>query len=118
MHDIPVTVVPRRLWSDYLEPETIDPDVGHKYCHINIRVCKSFPPFLFQIAVHLPHLRLLKNIVERMKNLANMVTLHVTSEGLLTLTVETDTVSVTSHFDDLHVEKNSNSAEKYFKIQH
>jgi len=76
-------VVPRRLWSEYLEPETTDPD----------------------IAVHLPQLRLMKNIVERMKNLANMATLHVTAEGLLTLTVETDTVSVTSHFDDLHVER-------------
>jgi len=50
----------------------------------------------------------MKNIVERMKNLANMATLHVTAEGLLTLTVETDTVSVTSHFDDLHVERKSN----------
>ena len=49
----------------------------------------------------------MKNIVERMKNLANMATLHVTAQGLLTLTVETDTVSVTSHFDDLNVEKNS-----------
>ena len=49
----------------------------------------------------------MKNIVERMKNLANMATLHVTSQGSLTLTVETDTVSVTSHFDDLHVENNS-----------
>jgi len=36
-----------------------------------------------------------------------MATLHVTSQGSLTLTVETDTVSVTSHFDDLHVENNS-----------
>jgi len=84
VHDIPVTVVPRRLWSEYAEPEATDPD----------------------IAVHLPHLRLMKNIVERMKNLANMATLHVTAQGLLTLTVETDTVSVTSHFDDLNVEKN------------
>jgi Hus1-like protein len=49
----------------------------------------------------------MKNIVERMKNLTNMATFHVTSEGSLTLTVETDMVSVTSHFEDLHVEKSS-----------
>jgi len=36
-----------------------------------------------------------------------MATLHVTAQGVLTLTVETDAVSVTSHFDDLHVDKNS-----------
>lgn len=55
----------------------------------------------------MPQLRLMKCIVERMKNLANMATLNITAEGLLTLTVETDTVSVTSHFDDLYVEKQS-----------
>ena len=42
----------------------------------------------------MPQLRLMKSIIERMKNLANMATLHVTSEGLLTLTVETEAVSV------------------------
>nr|CAG4651558.1 EOG090X0TJE [Simocephalus serrulatus]SVE94683.1 EOG090X0TJE [Simocephalus serrulatus] len=83
VHDIPVNLVPRRLWSDYTEPDAMDPD----------------------ISVHMPQLRLLKSIVERMKNLANMATLHITAEGSLTLTVETDTVSVTSHFDYLHVEK-------------
>ena len=55
----------------------------------------------------MPQLRLMKSIIERMKNLANMATLHITSEGLLTLTVETEAVSVTSHFDNLHVEKQS-----------
>nr|CAG4637577.1 EOG090X0TJE [Ceriodaphnia reticulata]SVE73374.1 EOG090X0TJE [Ceriodaphnia reticulata] len=83
VHDIPVNVVPRRLWNDYAEPDALDPD----------------------ISVYFPQLRLMKSIVERMKNLANMATLHITAEGLLTLTVETDAVSVTSHFDDLHVEK-------------
>lgn len=63
----------------------------------------------------MPQLRLLKSIVERMKNLANMATLHITAEGSLTLTVETDTVSVTSHFDYLHVEKQSMSRLVYFK---
>lgn len=62
----------------------------------------------------MPQLRLMKSIIERMKNLANMATLHVTSEGLLTLTVETEAVSVTSHFDNLHVEKQS----KTLRLQH
>ena len=66
-----------------------------------------------QVSVQLPQLRLVKNIVERMKNLASMATFHVTSQGSLTLTVETDTVSVTSHFEDLHVEKHSKKPIEY-----
>nr|CAG4638221.1 EOG090X0TJE [Chydorus sphaericus] len=84
VHDIPVNLVPRRLWLDYSEPDQVDADVS----------------------IHFPQLRVIKSIVERMKNLANMATLHVTAQGVLTLTVETDAVSVTSHFDDLHVDKN------------
>lgn len=64
----------------------------------------------------MPQLRLMKSIVERMKNLANMATLHITSEGALKLTVETDTVSVSSHFDGLHVEKQSNCLIEFFMI--
>lgn len=30
-HDIPVTVIPRKLWSDYQEPRIPDPDVS--YCN-------------------------------------------------------------------------------------
>ena len=66
-----------------------------------------FATFHFQIALQIPHLRLFKSIVDRFKNLANMALLKVTSEGQLTLTVETDQVSVTSHFDELSVEKHS-----------
>nr|CAG4635255.1 EOG090X0TJE [Alona affinis] len=85
VHDIPVSVVARRHWIDYSEPDPVNPD----------------------ISIQLPSLRLLKSIVERMKNLSNMATIHVTSQGVLTLTVEADAVSVTSHFDDLHVEKHN-----------
>ena len=105
-----MNLVPRRIWNDFAEPEAMDPDV----C-----ILEAFTdgPNLFttfkivhslQISVYMPQLKLMKSIIERMKNLANMGTLHITSEGLLTLTVETDTVSVTSHFDDLYVEKHSN----------
>nr|CAG4643689.1 EOG090X0TJE [Ilyocryptus agilis] len=83
VHDIPVNLVPRRLWLDYSEPDAVDAD----------------------ISVQLPQLRLMKSVVERMKNLANMATMHITTQGLLTLTVETDSVSVASHFDGLHVDK-------------
>lgn len=28
VHDIPVNLVPKRLWNDYAEPEVMDPDVS------------------------------------------------------------------------------------------
>nr|CAG4638915.1 EOG090X0TJE [Cyclestheria hislopi] len=90
VHDIPVSVIPRRLWDEYLEPANEDVDV----------------------TVLLPHMRLLRNIVDRMKNLANMATLQITAQGLLTLTAETDMVSVTSYFDDLHIEKKKDDVEQ------
>ena len=106
VHDIPVNVVPRRLWSEYTEPDALDPDVI-SYFLIGKTNSGSFKNIYLQISVYFPQLRLMKSIVERMKNLANMATLTITAEGSLTLTVETDAVSVTSHFDDLHVEKQS-----------
>ena len=36
-----------------------------------------------------------------------MASINITAQGVLTLTVEADAVSVTSHFDDLHVDKYS-----------
>nr|CAG4642273.1 EOG090X0TJE [Eurycercus lamellatus] len=53
VHDIPVNLVPRRLWLEYSEPDPVDSD----------------------ISLHFPQLRLMKSIVERMKNLANMESL-------------------------------------------
>nr|CAG4636744.1 EOG090X0TJE [Eubosmina coregoni]SVE70241.1 EOG090X0TJE [Eubosmina coregoni] len=82
VHDIPVNLVPKRLWIEYAEPD----------------------PVVADISVQLPQLRLLKSIVDRFKNLANMALVHITSQGHLTLTVETDSVSVTSHFEDLYVD--------------
>ena len=51
MHDVPVAVVPERLWPDYQEPHMPEIDVS----------------------IYLPGLRLLKNITDRMKSLSNFV---------------------------------------------
>ncbi|XP_062513568.1 checkpoint protein HUS1-like [Corticium candelabrum] len=78
-HDIPVGIVPQRLWSEYQEPTMLPHDVS---------IC-------------LPHLRLLKSVVERLKNMDSCLILAANGKGSLTLQVETDVVSVTTHFKDL-----------------
>ncbi|XP_065920705.1 checkpoint protein HUS1-like isoform X2 [Dysidea avara] len=79
VHDIPVMVVPQRLWADYQEPAMPDIDVS----------------------IYLPPLRLLKSVVDRMKNLSCYLMFSANMNGELTLKVETDTVSVATYFKEL-----------------
>lgn len=78
-HDIPVGVVPQRVWPEYQEPTMLAHDVS---------IC-------------LPPIRLLKSVVERLKNMDSCFVLAANCKGALTLQVETDVVSVTTHFKDL-----------------
>ncbi|XP_009977005.1 PREDICTED: checkpoint protein HUS1-like, partial [Tauraco erythrolophus] len=50
-HDIPVGVIPRRLWNDFREPSVPD----------------------FDVSIYLPVLKTMKSVVERMKNLSNSI---------------------------------------------
>ncbi|XP_010706521.1 checkpoint protein HUS1 [Meleagris gallopavo] len=50
-HDIPVRVIPRRLWNDFREPSVPD----------------------FDVSIYLPALKTMKSIVERMKNISNYI---------------------------------------------
>ncbi|XP_077993631.1 checkpoint protein HUS1-like [Glandiceps talaboti] len=79
VHDVPVNVIPRRLWSDYEEPPMPD----------------------FDVSIYMPPLKLLRNVVDRMKNLSTYVILSANGSGEMTLSVETDMVSCTTHFKDL-----------------
>lgn len=79
VHDIPVTVIPRRLWQDFDEPELPQ----------------------FDVSVVMPQLKLLRNVVEKMKNLSNFVVLSANRMGEMKLMVETDMVSISTHFRDL-----------------
>lgn len=79
VHDVPVAVVPERLWSDYQEPDMPDIDVS----------------------IYLPSLKLLKNIVDRMKSMSNFVTVAANMSGELRLRMETDVVMATTYFRDL-----------------
>ncbi|NXD65794.1 HUS1 protein, partial [Eolophus roseicapillus] len=78
-HDIPVGVIPRRLWNDFKEPSVPD----------------------FDVSIYLPVLKTMKSIVERMKNLSNSIMIEANLNGEMNLKVETDLVCVTTHFKDL-----------------
>uniref|UniRef100_A0A8C3KDI4 Checkpoint protein n=1 Tax=Calidris pygmaea TaxID=425635 RepID=A0A8C3KDI4_9CHAR len=78
-HDIPVGVIPRRLWNDFREPRVPD----------------------FDVSIYLPALKTMKSVVERMKNLSNSIVIEANLSGEMNLKIETDLVSVTTHFKDL-----------------
>ncbi|XP_061660946.1 checkpoint protein HUS1 isoform X1 [Syngnathoides biaculeatus] len=78
-HDVPVDVVPRRLWCEFDEPGVPD----------------------FDVSVCLPPLKTMRNVVDRMKNLSNFLVVEANLSGEMTLKIETDLVSVATHFRDL-----------------
>ncbi|XP_063339496.1 checkpoint protein HUS1 isoform X4 [Pelmatolapia mariae] len=78
-HDVPVDVIPRRLWHEFKEPSMPD----------------------FDVSIYLPPLKTMKNIVDRMKNLSNFLVIEANLNGEMNLKIETDLVSVTTHFRDL-----------------
>ncbi|XP_064202172.1 checkpoint protein HUS1 [Anguilla rostrata] len=78
-HDIPVDVIPRRLWQDFKEPSVPD----------------------FDVSIYLPPLKTMKNVVDRMKNLSNQLVVEANRNGEMNLKIETDLVSVSTHFKDL-----------------
>ncbi|KAF4008247.1 hypothetical protein G4228_019927 [Cervus hanglu yarkandensis] len=97
-HDIPVKVIPRKLWKDLQEPTVPDADVS----------------------IYLPVLKTMKSVVEKMKNISNqlcryflMITdagnckilnlqiIEANLNGELNLKIETELVCVTTHFKDL-----------------
>eukprot|EP00117_Sycon_ciliatum_P005984 scpid5280/ scgid9712/ Checkpoint protein HUS1 len=78
-HDIPVTLVPAKLWSDFEEP----------------------PMPRYQVSICLPALKTLRHAVDRLKNLSNYLILSANNVGNFSLEVETDDVSVRTQFKDL-----------------
>lgn len=78
-HDVPVDVIPRKLWHEFKEPHMPD----------------------FDVSIYLPPLKTLKNVVDRMKNLSNFLVLEANMNGQMNLKIDTDLVSVSTHFKDL-----------------
>nr|CAG4652399.1 EOG090X0TJE [Triops cancriformis] len=88
IHDIPVTVIPRKQWTDY----------------------RDMPLPTFDVSLNLPPLRLLRTMVERLKNLSPVGSIECNKAGLLKVKVETDVVSATVHFDGLQISNSQSSS--------
>lgn len=80
-HDVPVSVIPRRLWDDFQEPEMPD----------------------FHVCVCMPPLQRVKNVVERLKNLSTYLTIMANQNGDMALQVETELVSARTTFRSLEI---------------
>ncbi|KAL3040318.1 hypothetical protein OYC64_011365 [Pagothenia borchgrevinki] len=78
-HDVPVEVIPRRLWHEFKEPSMPD----------------------FDVSIYLPPLKTMKNVIDRMKNLSNFLVVEANLNGEMNLKIDTDLVSVSTHFKDL-----------------
>ncbi|XP_034179274.1 hus1-like checkpoint clamp component [Osmia lignaria lignaria] len=80
-HDVPVRVIPRREWAEHQTPNIPE----------------------FNISVDMPRLKHVKHIVERMKNMSPTITLGADKSGGFVLQVETDSASISTHFQNLQV---------------
>ncbi|KAF7642367.1 hypothetical protein LDENG_00259220 [Lucifuga dentata] len=78
-HDVPVDVIPRKLWHEFKEPSMPD----------------------FDVSIYLPPLKTMKNVVDRMKNLSNFLVMEANLSGEMNLKIDTDLVSVSTHFKEL-----------------
>ncbi|XP_045507202.1 checkpoint protein HUS1 isoform X1 [Colias croceus] len=81
-HDIPVIVIPRKLWSEFQEPRIPQPD----------------------ISIELPTLKQLRTTIDRMKAMSPEVVLRASAEGRLTLQIKTGMAKVSTRFKDLRVD--------------
>ncbi|XP_062561524.1 checkpoint protein HUS1 [Armigeres subalbatus] len=78
-HQIPVTVVPRSEWHNFSLPLDM----------------------VYDLTVLLPSVKSLKGLMDKKKNMSPSVTIYATLAGELSLVVETDVVTVASHFKGL-----------------
>lgn len=79
MHDVPVRVLPRKEWATHKIPNIPE----------------------FDISINMPQLKLLRNIVERMKNMSTLLTLTADKTGLFILKIEIESANVSTHFQGL-----------------
>ena len=79
IHDVPVTLIPRRQWADFRKPR--------------------IPPT--DVSVYLPDLTQVKNMTEKYKNLGDHFTVEANKQGTMKLTLEADLVEVVTHFKHL-----------------
>lgn len=81
-HDVPVTVIPIRDWAEFEIPKLPD----------------------FKSIISMPTLKSVRNLVEKIKNLASHVTFFCNNTGEIAMVVETDEVTVASNYRNLEVQ--------------
>ncbi|ESN99016.1 hypothetical protein HELRODRAFT_186499 [Helobdella robusta] len=79
MHDSAVELIERKFWGDFAEP--LLPQFG--------------------VSIYMPPLKIVKNVIERMKNLSNHVIVGANHEGEMVFKIEKDLVNVSTHFENL-----------------
>mgnify|MGYP002775682004 CR=1 FL=1 len=62
----------------------------------------------------MPNLKSIKNIVERMKNLSQSLTVRANKNGKLTLQFKSNIVSLSAHFPDLSVNSFAGKMLKFY----
>ena len=82
VHDIPVSPIPRKDWSEYAKPdyEIVSGDF---------------------VSLVVPDVKKFKHIVERYKNLGPYVNFEADQNGQLKLSLLSDRVTLSTHFKDL-----------------
>lgn len=80
-HEVPVTLIPTRDWNEF--------DIPSLTQHSR--------------SIAMPSVRSLRNLVDKIKNLSPSMTVYYNNVGELSLVVETDLTTVSSHYRNLSV---------------
>ncbi|KAF6019858.1 HUS1 [Bugula neritina] len=79
IHDIPIKIIPSRLWDEYKEPDIPE----------------------FEVSLYLPPLKIMKTVIERLKNISNALCLSANQKGDLVLKIKSEMAAVSVSFKDL-----------------
>lgn len=85
VHEIPITIVPLPLWREYKQPDILE----------------------YDIVIESPPLRKVKNIIDKLKQLSDRITISATESGLFSLGVNTIPCTVKTLFRGLSVDHSS-----------
>lgn len=82
VHDLPVEVIGRKHWGDYIEPDFHD----------------------FHVTLQLPSIKSVRNIVDHLKSMSFELIVSATRDGRLTFKIETALIKLCAHFPNLNIQ--------------
>lgn len=97
VHDIPVEVISRKHWDNYVEPQFTDFHV------MFVWLCIQVFWQVLQVSIQMPSLKPIKSIVEKMKNMSHTLIVSANKDGRLILQIKTNMVNLSAHFTSLSV---------------